>query len=176
MPIILGLLAAAAGAYFWLNRARNAAFMASDLAGMAQDVMGAARRFGFRRQANVHPVDSLDDADVAIAALAIGYLELGGLPRAEQLEALTRSLQHHLGQSHDQAQEALILGRWLITECGGPGPGIDRLGRRLWKLRGAAGFQPMMDVMKDVADAGDGTTSARQSEALDTLARTFRLN
>ena len=34
----------------------------------------------------------------------------------------------------------------------------------------------MMAVLKDVADAGDGTTSARQSEALDTLARTFRLN
>ena len=175
MPFIMALLAIAAGGYFWMNRARNAAHMASDLADMAQDVLGAARRFGFRRQANVHPVDSLEDDKVAIAGLGIGYLELGGLPRAEQHEALLRSLQVNLGQSHAQAEEAVILGRWLVTECGGPAAGMDRLGRRLWKLAGASGFQPMMAVLKDVADHSGVATSAKQKEALETLARAFRV-
>lgn len=176
MPFIMGLLAIAVGGYFWMNRARNAAYMARDMAGMAQDVIGAARRFGFRRQANVHPVDSLEDADVAVAALGIGYLELGGLPRAEQHEALLRSLQVNLGQSPSQAEEAVILGHWLITECGGPGPGMDRLGRRLWKLRGLAGFPTLMAVLKDVSEAGGVASSRKQTDALDGLARQFRVS
>lgn len=176
MPFVLALLALAVTGYFWMNRARNAAHIANDLAGMAQDVMGAARRFGFRRRADVHPVDSLENAGVATAALGIGYLELGGLPRAEQHEALVRSLQVNTRMAHDQATEAVILGRWLITECGGPVPGMDRLSRRLWKLRGAEGFAPLMAVIRDVAAAGATDTSPRQKDALDAIARAFRVN
>lgn len=175
MPFIVSLLAIALGGYFWMNRARNAAHMAGDLADMAQDVLGAARRFGFRSQANVHPVDSLQDTNVAVAALGIGYLELGGLPRAEQHDALLLALQLHLAMSHETAKEAVILGRWLITECGGPGPGMDRVGRRLYKLQGAASFDPLMQVVKRVSDADGSATSVRQTEALDALARTYRI-
>ena len=176
MPFILSLLAIAAAGYFWMNRARNAANVATDLVGVAQDVMGAARRFGFRRRANVHPVESLDDAGVAIAALGIGYLELGGLPRAEQHEALVRCLQVNCGHSHDQAQEAVILGRWLITECGGAGPGVDRLSRRLWKLKGASSFDPLMAVIKGVAASGGVEVNGRQKDALDAIARAYRVS
>jgi hypothetical protein len=175
VPFILGLIAIAVGGYVWMNRARNAAYVARDLADMAGDVLGAARRFGFRRQANIHPVESLEDAGVAVAALGIGYLELAGLPRAEQHDALVRSLQVHLQMSHDVAAEAVILGRWLITECGGPVPGIDRLARRLKKLR-PTGFVDLMAVIKDVSEAGGGTTSPRQGEALAGLARVFGIS
>jgi hypothetical protein len=139
-------------------------------------VLGAARRFGFRRQANVHPVDSLQDAGVAVAAIGIGFLELGGLSRAEQHEALLRSLQMNQAMSHDQAQEAVILGRWLITECGGPAPGVERLCRRLWKLAGPGSFTPLMAVLKDVTDASGTASTARQGEALAQIARTYRIN
>jgi hypothetical protein len=176
MPIILGIIAVLAAAWFWTNRARNAANMAGDLADMATDVLGAARRFGFRRKANVHPVDSLEDAGVATAALGIGFLELAGLPSAEQHSALVVSLQSTLGMSHDQAKEAVILGRWLVTECGGPVPGVDRLGRRLWKLKGAQGFQPMLSVLRDVAGVGGAEMSPRQRDALAGLATVFRVN
>lgn len=67
-------------------------------------------------------------------------------------------------------------GRWLMAESGGPGPGVDRLGRRLWKLRGVAGFQPMMSVPKDVAGAAGVAISPRQKEALDGIARVLRLS
>ena len=141
---------------------------------MAGDVMNAARRFGFRRRANMHPVDALDDADVAIAAIGIAFLELGGLPSVEQQNALIRSLQQGSAQSHDKAQEAIILGRWLVGECGGAQQGFDRLARRLYKLRGHDGFDPLMQVLRDVAQAA-GTLSPRQSEALAGLSAAFRL-
>ena len=77
MPFLLALVAIAAGLYFWTLRARNAAEAARELGDMAADVMSAARRFGFRRRANIHPVDSIDDASVAMGALTVALAELG---------------------------------------------------------------------------------------------------
>ncbi len=94
-----------------MNWARNAANVATDLVDMAQDVMGAARRFGFRRKANTHPVDSLEDTKVAMAALGISFLEQGGLPSKEQQATLQRALQQTYDMSEADAVEALILAR-----------------------------------------------------------------
>jgi hypothetical protein len=177
MPYLIALFGLIVGAYFWVQRARNAADAANELVGVAQDVMAAARRFGFRRRHDLHPVESLDDPDVAIAGAGIAFLELGGLPTAEQQDKLIVSLQSHLGQSHNKAEEAVILGRWLVAESGGAQQGLERLTRRLYKLRGNQTFQPLMAVLKDVAAAGrDGAVSSRQREALDEIAVLFRIN
>jgi hypothetical protein len=177
MPYVIALIGLVIGAYFWVQRARMAAEATNELVGVAQDVMAAARRFGFRRKLNLHPVESLEDPDVAIAGAGIAFLELGGLPTVEQQDSLIVSLQSHLGQSHDKAEEALILGRWLVAESGGAQQGLERLARRLYKLRGSQTFQPLMAVLKDVAAAGrDGAVSARQKEALAELAVLFRIN
>ena len=176
MPFILGILGIIAAAYFWSQRARNAAAITQDLAGMASDVMNAARRFGFTRRANQHAVDGVDDPSLAVAAVGIGFLELGGLPSREEQNALIISLQHQLGMDHAAADEAAILGRWLMTECGGAAPGIDRVTRRLWKLQGAAGFQPLMQVLGDIGRANPRGLSDPQKEALAAIARAFRLN
>jgi hypothetical protein len=177
MPYLIVLFGLIVGAYFWVQRARNAADAANELVGVAQDVMAAARRFGFRRRHDLHPVESLDDPDVAIAGAGIAFLELGGLPTAEQQDKLIVSLQSHLGQSHNKAEEAVILGRWLVAESGGAQQGLERLTRRLYKLRGNQTFQPLMAVLKDVAAAGrEGAVSSRQREALEEIAVLFRIN
>jgi hypothetical protein len=176
MPYIVALLGLIAGAYFWMNRARAAGMAAQDLAGVAQDVMSAARRFGFRRRYNEHPVDSLQDADVAIAGAGLAFLDLTGLPSSEQQDALLVSLQSRLGHDRQKAEEAMILGRWLVTECGGPDAALKRFTRRLIKLKGNGALQPLLEVLKDVAAAGrDGALSTRQKEALEEIARSFRL-
>lgn len=176
MPYIVALLGLIGVAYFWIVRARAAADAARELTGVAQDVMAAARRFGFRQKRNSHPVDSLEDPDVAIAAAGIAFLELGGLPSTEQLDALTVSLQNRLGQSHNKAEEALILGRWLMMECGGAQPGLARLTRRLVKMKGLESFAPLMAVLRDVASGGRGVVSDRQREALAEIAALYRIN
>ncbi|MGL6210368.1 MAG: hypothetical protein ACRC14_11135 [Paracoccaceae bacterium] len=175
MPYILGVLALAGVAYMWVIRMRNAAEMTHELANVASDVMAAARRLGFRRRLNSHPVDGLEDANVAIAGAGIAFLELGGLPTAEQQNGLTIALQSHLAESHDLAKEQMILGRWLVSESGGAPSGFDRLTRRLFKLQGAEGFKPLLAVLQDVAQAGSTGLSTRQKEALEGLSRTFRL-
>lgn len=176
MPYIIAVLGLLAGACFWIMRARAATDATRELTGVAQDVIAAARRFGFRRKTNVHPVESLEEPDVAIAGAGIAFLELGGLPSADQQDRLIVSLQSHLGQSKGKAEEAVILGRWLVSECGGAQPGLARLTRRLYKMRGADSFQPLMAVLKDVAAAGrDGAVSPRQGEALAEIAALYRI-
>jgi hypothetical protein len=174
MPYFFGLLALLAGAYLWAGRARNAGLIAQDLAGMAGDVVNAARAFGFRRRANIHPVESLDDPVVAVAGLGVAFMEMGSLPSAEQHKALVESLQIQLSQGQKQAEEAVILGRWLMAECGSPQAGFDRLAKRLWKLDGVARFEPLMAVLKGVAANGPALSS-RQSDALQDLSAIFRL-
>jgi hypothetical protein len=175
MPFIIALLGLIGAAYFWAQRARNAAQIGQELSGVASDVMAAARRFGFRRRGAEHPVESLADADVAIAGAAIAFLELGGLPNVEQQQGLVRSLQARLDMSHDKAQEALILGRWLMAESGGAQPGFTRLVRKLAKMKGQAGFEPLMLVLRDEAEVAAGVLSARQGEALDEVRVIYKL-
>lgn len=177
MPVLIAILGILTGALIWYWRAKAAGQAVQDLAGVAQDVMSAARRFGFRRRYNEHPVDSLQDADVAIAGAGVAFMELAGLPSFEQQDALNLSLQHRLGHDRAKAEEAMVLGRWLVNECGGAGPALTRLTKRLNKLRGAAGLQPLLQVLDDVAKAGrDGGLSPAQRDALAEVSRIFRLN
>jgi hypothetical protein len=175
MPYILGIIARIGAAYFWAQRARNAADMTRELAGVAADVAAAARRFGFRRRVNVHPVEGLDDPDVAIAGAGIAFLELGGLPSTEQQDALLRSLQSRLGMDHEKAKEALILGRWLVTESQGAQPGLTRLVRKLAKMKGETSFEPLMLVLRDVTEANAGVLSPQQGDALDEVKYIYKL-
>ena len=134
MRYVIGLIALIGAAYFWAQRVRGAAQIGQELSGMASDVLAAARRFGFRRRGAEHPVESLQDADVAIAGAAIAFLELGEMPNAEQQDNVLRSLQSRLNMPHDGAQEAMIPGRWLMAESGGAQPGFTRLVRKLAKM------------------------------------------
>ena len=176
MPVFLAILAAAGGVICWMLRARNAAHAVRDLADMAGDLTAAARRFGFRRRAGVHPVDALDDPQVAIAGLGMAMMELGGLPSQEQQQALLVSLQRHLDHDHEKAQEAQLLGRWLMMQCGGAQPGFSRLARRLAKLGGAEVFDPCMAVLRDViAAAQNPEMTPQQKDALHDLSAAFKL-
>jgi hypothetical protein len=173
MPILLALIAAAGAAYIWYIRARNAAEITHELAGVASDVMNAARRFGFRRRLNLHPVESVDDPNLAIAALGMAFLELDGLPSTEMHSALLRALQSHTYQGLEAAEEALILGRWLVSESQGPVMAVPRLARRLAKLDRKHAFEPLMQILNDVSASSGGKLSDRQREALDEIARAF---
>lgn len=87
---ILGIIGAA---YFWTQRARNARDMLGDVGDMANDVRLAARRFGFTRKMNVHPVESIEDPRLAIAN---AFIELDDLPTAEQRQLLQVQLRSKL--------------------------------------------------------------------------------
>jgi hypothetical protein len=174
MPILLALIAVAGVAYFWYWRARNAAEVASEVADMAQSVLGAARRFGFRRRANVHPVDSIEDPKLAVGGLATAFFELSGMPTAEQKHTLVIGLQSVLDLPLDAAEEMVVLGHWLVNACNGPSPAVSRLARKVRTMSGIDGLTQAMAILDRVASVGGGL-SPGQREALDEVKRIFRL-
>lgn len=171
MHIIIAAIGIIAGIYFFVMRAKNAAEMTSELLDVADDVRAAARRFGFRRNKAAHPVEAIEDANTAAATVAMSYMELQGLPTEETRNALVRSLQSELQISKSDAEELLILGRWLMNECHGPEPAIPRAARQLYKLT-AGDIGPLMEILKSVSADPLGD---HQREALDDIKRAFRI-
>lgn len=176
MPFIIAALGILAGVYFFVIRTRNAANMAGELLGVANDVRLAARRFGFRRKTNIHPVENIEDPHLAIGAIATAFIELDGLPTKNQRDALISALTATLALDRETANEITILGHWFITECHGPQPAVTRLARKLFKLQGADAFPPLLEVLNATLSAGSGGLNARQEDALDEVKRAFRIS
>lgn len=172
MPFILSLIAIAGAAYFWFNRAQNAKDTAVDLLDAANDVRLAARRFGFKRRTNVHPVDDIEDPNVAIATIATAFIELDDLPTQNQRDKLAVQLQYQLNQDTKAAEELMVLGRWLMGQCGRPDAAISRVTRRLYKFDGVHSVEPLMTVLKNLA--GENLSDS-QSDSIAEITRAFHL-
>jgi len=172
MPFLIALVGIIGAVYYWSNRARNARDVAGEVMDMANDVRLAARRFGFKRQSNLHPVESIEDPRLAIASIATCFIELDGLPTEEDRKRLSIQLRSRLRADADEAQEMEVLGRWFMAECGGADPAISRLSRKLYKLGGAEQMEPLIDILKQavVSDLSD-----KQRDALDDIQRAMRI-
>lgn len=173
MPFIIAIIGIIVAGYFWAQRARDMAEIAETVAEVPGDIKAAARRFGFKRRTNVHPVESVDDPKLAIAGIANSFFELGALPTEEQRRMLMLQVRSVLGVSYDEAEELLVLGRWLASESGGPEAGILRLSRRLNKIAGVDGFQNLMELLKNLLK---DNWSDEQITALNDIKRAFRIS
>ncbi|MFK7752825.1 MAG: hypothetical protein AB8B51_09760 [Sedimentitalea sp.] len=174
MPILIAILGLATAIVFFVLRARNAAHAASDLADMANDVRLAARRFGFRRRGDLHPAESIEDPKLAIATLAMAYQELDGAPTQDQRDQLSLSLRKHLTLDQGGASEAMVLGRWMVAQCGGPDAAVSRISRKLFRLGGAEQLAPLISVIQGSMGDQD-QPSQRQHEALQDIQRAFKV-
>ncbi|MEL6952181.1 MAG: hypothetical protein AAFN09_03980 [Pseudomonadota bacterium] len=173
MHILIGLAALIGGALMWVWRIKMAKEAASELSDMASDVMAAARRLGFRRRRQGHPVESIDDAQLAAGALSVALVELGPRLTQEAHIAHLRSLQSHLSMDLTTAEETQTLGHWLVSTCDGPVNAIARIGRQLYTLAGAQSLDAPLKVVGDVAGQMGGLNDA-QREALEDLQRIFK--
>ena len=171
MHIVIGVLGLVTAVYIFVLRARNAAEMTNELMGMADDVRAAARRLGFRRKKAIHPVEAIDDPNTAAATIATAYLELHGLPTEDTRADLLRAMQSALEIDLKEAEEQLILGRWLVNEYNGPVPAIARAARRLYKLTGGKAG-PLLDILGSITAV---PASEHQADATQEIRRVFRL-
>ena len=110
-----------------------------------------------------------------IGQIASAFAELDDYPTKEQQSTLLRGLQGELGLSFQDAEENMILGRWFVSECGGPSPAIARLSRKLYKLDGANAIPPLMSIIQQLAQATSTDMSERQTSALADIKRAFHI-
>lgn len=173
MPFIMGALALLGAVYFFVIRARNAAEMAGELMDVAKDVQLAARRFGFKRKHQQHPVDSIDDPDIALASIGYAFIALDDVPSREDYDKLGGALRIERRIDDEGAQELSVLARWMVEQCNGASPAVPRLARKLNKMKGAEGFDALMAVIKRIAP--ENGLSDRQRSALEDVKVAFRI-
>ncbi len=170
MPILITILMAIGGAIWWWVR-RNP----GDAFDMAQDAVttarNAPRRFAFRKQTNIHPVEKVDDTHTLICAIAQAFVELDDLPTAEQRDKVTKLMSTKLGTRPKDATEIAVFGRWLVTQCTTPAQAVSRLGRRLFKIGGAQSWEPLQSVLMNLV--GDDLTPS-QVDAVNDLRVAFK--
>ena len=174
MPILIALAGIIFTAYIWANRARNAKHIASDIADMAGDVKAAARRFGFSRKMNAHPVESIDEPNIAAAAIADAYMSLVDMPTREQRATMQNTLADVLQVDAAAAEELLVLGRWMVNSCGTPHAALSRLAKKLHRLEGAQALAPMEQILAGITPDAD-KISVHQEEALHELRTALRV-
>jgi hypothetical protein len=149
--------------------------MLGEVGDMANDVRLAARRFGFTRKMNVHPVESIEDPRLAIATIANAFIELDDLPTSDTRAALDVNLRKHLRVGAEESREIAILGHWFVENCNGATAAIPRLSKRLHTLDKGANFGTLMEVIQGTLKSADKTLSQRQSEALHDIKLAFRI-
>ena len=110
MQFLLSLLGIAIAVYVWAGRARAASEIARDLAQLPAEARAAARRWNFTRRTDVHPVESIEDARLAIGGLAAAFLELDDLPTIEARARMDAALQDQLTLTTTEAEEIATLG------------------------------------------------------------------
>jgi len=169
MPIILALIAALTAVYFFVIRARNTADMANEVFDAANDVRLAARRLGFKRKNNIHPVENIENANLAIASIASAFLELDSLPTADQRSQFLIQLQSVFHINKEEAEELSVLGRWLFMQCNSPHAAISRITKRLYKIEGTQAFEPLLALIKGTLTETGDSLNDQQLSALDDI-------
>lgn len=171
MPLIILILTAVGGAIYWWARQNpgEAVNVAQDAVTVARN---APRKLAFRRQHNAHPVEGIDDAHIAICALAQAFLELDDLPTLDQRKQLTLLLRTKMRRSAEEAEELEVLGRWLVAQCQTPDAAISRLARRLFKIDGDASWDLLQDVLTNLVS---GELGAAQIDATTDIKRALHI-
>ena len=165
------ILTVIGGAIWWWIRhnPREALDTAQDV---ATTLKNAPRKLAFRRVANAHPVEGIDDERIAICAIAQAFIELDDLPTAEQRQQMHVLLRSRLRCSEEEANEMEVLGRWLMTQCNGPASAVPRLGRRLRKLDEGQVWDRLQEVLMPLAG---NQLSRAQVEAIEDLKTALRV-
>ncbi|MEM7547482.1 MAG: TerB family tellurite resistance protein [Pseudomonadota bacterium] len=174
MPIVLAVIGAIIAAGIWYHRVQSAKAATTDLLGAANDVRLAARRFGYKRKTNVHPVDMINDPRLAAAGIAAAIAGMDAPLSREEIAQLELETQVILRSEPDEAKAIAAFGRWISGQAGSPDEAVRRLSKRLRKLAGEEVANDVLSLAQAVATA-DGALDERQEDALRMVRTVFRV-
>ncbi|WP_316013013.1 TerB family tellurite resistance protein [Roseobacter sp. HKCCA0434] len=173
MHILILLIGAISAAGIWYWRFQRARDVGTDLLDAANDVRLAARRLGFRRRTNVHPVKTVEDPRLAATGILVALAELDGALSQSEITAIRRETARVFGADLAEADELLTVGRWIVAQCNGAEMAVRRLSRRLAKLSGPE-VLPDLEQMADTVLRADGRDpDSRDTDAVALMRRAF---
>lgn len=173
MPVLLAVLSILAAVAFWYWRIRDVSNTAQDLADAAHDIRLAARRFGFKRRANMHPIDCIEDPRMAAAGITLAVAEMDGALSQAEIDTAVVQFQSVFDVSKAEAEELTAFGRWITAQSGTKAEAVRRLSKQLLALAGAEAGPDLKRLVSKVATAGGTALDSEAEDALATIARYF---
>jgi uncharacterized tellurite resistance protein B-like protein len=141
---------------FVLFRMQQAANAARDIADAADDARGLFRRWGWRRKFAKNPLDTVDDAREAAAAMMVATAQSDGSITERERAAITLEMVRRFGATQVQAEELLARGRWLVQDRTDAAEVFRRLAPLIKRTCGPTERSDLIDMLRAVAQA-DGT-------------------
>jgi uncharacterized tellurite resistance protein B-like protein len=157
---ILAILGAVAGiALFILFRMQQAANAARDIADVADEARGAFRRWGWRRKHAKHPLDMVDDAREAAAAMMVVVAQADGGVTERERSAIIAQMSKRFGATTQQAEALLARARWLVKDSSDAGEVFRRLTPVVQRTCGSIERADLLEMLNTIANA-DGDADA----------------
>ncbi len=174
MPAIIAIIGLLVAALVWYNRMKQAGHVAGELKDAANDVRLAARRFGFKRRTNVHPIDALDDARLAAAGIVAATSQMDSLWDQSMSDAMVQQAQSVFEVGLDEAEEMVVFARWIADQGGNPHEAVRRMARRLKQLAGGDTMADTVQMIRGVSGRGGQMLSRDAEEAIETVERVLK--
>ena len=174
MELVVILLLVGLATWFWLGKTRDGGGGSNSAGAGPHAVTGAARHLNYHHRQDRHPVDCIDEQNIAIGALATAILELGGSPGESDRSRMNIALRTALRISAEDADQVAILGRWMIGQCRGAAQSVTRLGTRLYLLTGPRGMMHLGEVVEAMFPGSAADMSPQQKRAMYELKHIFR--
>jgi uncharacterized tellurite resistance protein B-like protein len=153
MHIFAAIGAALGIALFVLWRMQQASNAVRDVADAAGEVHGLFRRWSWRRKANVHPLDLVEDPREAATAMMVIVAQTDGALTDKERGAILAQVSEHFGATSRQADELLARGRWLVQQSVDATEVFRRLAPSIRKSCSASEREDLIAMLKAVATA-----------------------
>ena len=151
---ILAILGALVGVLlFALFRMQQAANAARDIVDAADEARGVLRRWSWRRKHITNPLDTVDDAREAAAALMVVVAQSDGGITERERSAITREMIKRFGATPDQAEALFARARWLVKDSADAGEVFRRLTAVIQRTCGATERSDLIEMLDAVARA-----------------------
>lgn len=174
MPVLIAIAGLLVAGLIWYNRLKQAGHVAGELKDAANDVRLAARRFGFKRRSNVHPVDALDDARLAAAGIVAATVQMDGMWDQSMWDAMVQQAQSVFEIDMQEAEGITTFARWIADQNNNPHEAVRRMSRRLKKLGGAEALAGTVEMITAVCRRGGRNLSQDAKDAIATVERVMK--
>jgi len=134
-----------------LFRMQQAAHAARDLADAADDARGLFRRWRWRRKQARHPLDTVDDAREAAAAMMVAAAQSDGSITERERAAITAEMVKRFGATQAQAEELFARARWAVQDRTDAGEVFRRLTPLILRTCGVTERTDLIEMLNAVA-------------------------